>query len=100
MRPLLLLLLLLPAACSNPQVDPFTRSGMWLPQGSNSRNLAAMVANPDDLVQGRGSTGANSPLAIAAVTRLMEGKAKPLATASSQSDVAPTATPSGTPGGS
>jgi hypothetical protein len=77
MRPLLLLLLL-PAACSNPQVDPFTRSGMWLPQGTNARNLAAMVANPDDLMEGRGSTGADSQLAINAVIRLMDGKVKPL----------------------
>jgi hypothetical protein len=84
MRPLLLLLLL-PAACSNPQVDPFTRSDMWLPVGVNSRNLAAMVANPDDLVQGRGSTGADSPLAINAVTRLMDGKVKPLPGTSSMS---------------
>lgn len=81
MRLLPLLLLLLPAACN--QMDPYTRSGMWQPVGVNSRNLAAMVANPDDLVQGHGSTGANSPLAINAVTRLMAGKVKPLSGTSS-----------------
>ena len=96
----LLLLLLLPAACSNPQVDPFTRSGMWLPQGTNERNIAAMLAEPTDMVRGRGAAGADSPRAIAAVTRLLDGKEKALPAASSQSDVAPTAAPSGTSGGS
>jgi hypothetical protein len=94
----LLLLLLLPAACA--QTDPFYRPGDWSPQGASARNLAAMLAEPSDMVRGRGDPGANSPLAIAAVTRLMEGKVKPLPTASTQNDVAPTATPSGTAGGS
>lgn len=81
MRLLPLLLLLLPAACN--QMDPYTRSGMWQPVGVNSRNLAAMVANPDDLVEGRGVAGANSTLAINAVTRLRDGKVKLLPGASS-----------------
>jgi type IV pilus biogenesis protein CpaD/CtpE len=62
---------------------------MWLPVGVNSRNLAAMVVNPDDLVQGRGNTGADSPLAINAVTRLMDGKLKPLSGSGSMSTAAP-----------
>ncbi len=93
-----LLLLLLPAACT--QTDLFYRAGDWTPQGANARNLAAMVAEPSDMVRGRGDTGADSPLAIAAVSRLMEGKAKPLANAASQNDVAPTAAPNPAPGGS
>ncbi len=84
----LLLLLLLPAACA--QTDPFYRAGDWTPQGANARNLAAMLAEPSDMVRGRGDTGADSPLAIAAVTRLMNGKPKPLANATSQSEIAPT----------
>jgi hypothetical protein len=95
---MVLLLLLLPAACA--QTDPVYRPGDWMPQGVSARNLAAMVAEPTDMVRGHGEAGADSPLAIAAVTRLMEGKAKLLPTASSQTEVAPTATPSGSAGGS
>jgi hypothetical protein len=92
----LLLLLLLPAACA--QTDPVYRPGDWLPQGTNARNISAMLAEPTDMVRGRGDTGANSPLAINAVTRLMEGKTRSLPTVSSQSEVAPAT--SGTSGGS
>jgi hypothetical protein len=60
------------------QVDPYTRTGMWQPGGVNSRNLAAMVANPHDLLQGRGSTGAQGVTATAAVERLLAGVPTPL----------------------
>jgi uncharacterized membrane protein YgcG len=40
------------AACQ--QIDPYTRDYMWQPTGSVQGNLAAMVANPDDLIRGRG----------------------------------------------
>lgn len=38
-------------ACS--QYEPFERVGTWRAEGSNQANLAAMAANPLDLVQGR-----------------------------------------------
>ncbi len=38
-------------ACS--QHEPFERVGTWRAEGSNQANLAAMAANPLDLVQGR-----------------------------------------------
>jgi type IV pilus biogenesis protein CpaD/CtpE len=94
----LLLLLLLPAACA--QTDPFYRPGDWVPQGANERNIAAMLAEPTDMVRGRGEIGADSPLAIEAVNRLMHDKVKPLASTASQNDIAPPAAPTGTPGGS
>jgi uncharacterized membrane protein YgcG len=36
------------------QIDPYTRSDTWQPTGSVQGNLAAMVANPNDLIRGRG----------------------------------------------
>lgn len=98
MRASLFLLLLLPASCG-VQSDPVYRPGDWLPEGSNARNIAAMLAEPSDLIRGRGEPGADSPLAIKAVTRLMEGKAKLMPSVSSQSDIAPTGGATGAPSG-
>lgn len=75
MRAALALLLAL-TGCA--QVDPYTRTGMWQPGGVNSLNLAAMVANPHDLMQGRGSAGAQGTTATAAVERLLAGVPTPL----------------------
>lgn len=44
------------AACQN--LDPYTREGTWQPTGANQGNLAAMVANPYDLIHGRGGQSA------------------------------------------
>ena len=38
------------AACA--MEDPLTRPGLWQPIGANATNLAAMVADPQDLVTG------------------------------------------------
>ena len=71
MRLILLLVLLLPAACA--EMNPYTRAGMWQPTGTNARNLTAMLADPVDVVRGHGAAGADSPLAIAAAERLLAG---------------------------
>ncbi len=73
------------AGCA--QTDPYTRDGMWQPEGVNERNLDAMVANPADLVYGHGDTRPDSQLATTAVTQLLAGRAKPLPALSS--DTAP-----------
>ena len=75
MRAILIVLAL--AACSK-QVDPYTRDGMWQPSGANSLNLAAMTANPADLVHGHGDPGPQPVTAAAAVNRLLAGTPKPL----------------------
>lgn len=75
-RTLAVLAILGLAGCS--QADPFTREGMWQPEGVNSRNLAAMVANPADLRRGHGDPGFPGARAAAAVTRLQLGKTVPL----------------------
>ncbi len=73
-----LLILLAVSACSS-QIDPYTRDGMWQPNGANSLNLAAMTANPYDLVHGHGDAGSQPVEATGAVDRLLSGRAKPLA---------------------
>ncbi len=75
MKTLLMLSLLL-AGCA--EMDPYTRSGVWHPEAVNARNLAAMVANPEDLRRGHGDPGPDSQLATQAAVRLYTGTAKPL----------------------
>lgn len=52
-RPFVLALPLLAAGCAD--LDPYRREGMWQPEGVVQGNMAAMVANPTDLVRGRGT---------------------------------------------
>ena len=58
--------------------EPYQRPGMWTPTGSNAANLAAMVQNPGDLVQGRAAGDSDGVVAAAAVERLRDGRVKPL----------------------
>ncbi len=34
--------------------EPYYRTDVWRPSGANAANLAAMVANPRDLIRGHG----------------------------------------------
>jgi hypothetical protein len=74
--PPILLLLLATAACT--QTDSFNRPGAWHSNGANEQNLRAMIAVPEELVQGTGATGADAQTAAAAVTRLREDRVRPL----------------------
>jgi type IV pilus biogenesis protein CpaD/CtpE len=67
------------------QTEPYRRDGMWQPTGANSLNLAAMVANPNDLIRGRGVRGTPGIEAGPAVTAYWQGKPAPLPSSSSQS---------------
>ena len=58
--------------------DPYQRAGTWAPSHANEANLHAMVANPADLVHGRGDDTAIGQTAAAAVERLRVGKVRPL----------------------
>ncbi len=73
---------LLVAGCS---IDPYERTGLWRPRGSNDGNLAAQVADPNDLVRGKETASSDGVLAAAAIDRLHRGKVKELATGSFQS---------------
>ena len=64
------------AACA--MVDPLTRPGLWQPIGANDTNLAAMVADPQDLVTGVPDRTADGQIAAAAVARYRAGKVKDL----------------------
>ena len=58
--------------------DPYRRTDVWRPTGANAANIAAQVADPKDLIGGRGSPRANSSAQIIAVERLQTDRPKPL----------------------
>ena len=70
------------AGCA--ETDPYLRPGMWQPTGANTINLAAMVANPRDLVRGRGERGMYAPQSTAPVSHLWSGTLTPLPGADAQ----------------
>ena len=59
------------AGCS--QTDPYERAGIWRPSGVNDANIAAQVANPADLVRGRGDGQGSVRGSSTAVERLWQG---------------------------
>jgi len=59
-------------------IAPYRRTSPWRPMGVNARDLAAMAANPTDLVRGRGAPGAPGAIAVTPVAGLRRGKAIPL----------------------
>jgi hypothetical protein len=59
------------------QLDPYKREGMWRPEGVNAANIAAQLAEPRDLVRGRGDSGPQIKQAATAVTRVWGGAAAP-----------------------
>ena len=63
------------AACAS---DPLTGSGLWHPVGANDTNLAAMIADPEDLVTGVPNRTVDGQVAAAAVARYRAGKVKEL----------------------
>lgn len=63
-------------ACQD--LDPYTRSGTWQPTGANQGNLAAMVANPYDLIRGRGLPASDSKEPTLAINRVSTDTPKPL----------------------
>ncbi|MGH7160802.1 MAG: hypothetical protein ACREFS_12075 [Acetobacteraceae bacterium] len=69
--------LLAAGGCSMGQ-DPMMRAGTWHPTGANAANLAAMVANPHDLIAGEQANGTIGPEATLPVELLKEDKVKPL----------------------
>lgn len=54
--------------------DPYYRTDVWKPTGANAANIAAMVANPYDLIHGRRNDGVHlSKDQIPAVERAWSG---------------------------
>jgi hypothetical protein len=78
MRALLCLTVLFAVAgCQEPN-DPFQRSNTWSVTGANEANLKVMVADPHDLIAGRGESDTLSADAVPPVQRLRTGKRFPL----------------------
>ena len=90
--PVLALLLLPPALSGCATLDPYEKPGQWQPVGANARNLAAMVANPHDLLRGHGDGRITGAQATTPVTALLAGKPAALPNDSSQNG---TGTPAG-----
>jgi type IV pilus biogenesis protein CpaD/CtpE len=80
-RACLALLVLLLAGCAD--TDPYRRTDVWSPSGANPGNIAAMVANPHDLIIGRGANVADTRQAVIAVDRIWLDRPKPLLTTGS-----------------
>ncbi len=65
------------AGCGD--LDPYRKPYAWHPTGANQANIAAMVANPQDLIRGRGSALTGSEPAILAIGRVRQDQPKPIA---------------------
>ena len=89
--------LLLLGGCS--LTDPYQRPGMWQPNGANTLNLAAMIANPNDLIRGRGTVGTPGIEAAPPIARLWSGRPLELPSTSSQATSAGQGRPGGGGGG-
>jgi uncharacterized membrane protein YgcG len=64
------------AACQ--AMDPYARNDMWQPTGANAGNIAAMVANPYDLIRGHGSDVTDSNEPVLAIHRVNTDRTKAL----------------------
>jgi hypothetical protein len=64
------------AACQ--QIDPYTRNEMWQPTGANQGNIAAMAANPNDLIRGHGLPASDSKEPTLAINRIWTDTPKAL----------------------
>jgi hypothetical protein len=69
---------LLVTSCAPDAFDPYLRPGTWAPVGNNDENLHVMVANPRDLVAGKGESGSAGAEAAPPVARVLAGKRYPL----------------------
>ena len=58
--------------------DPYRRTDVWRPTGANSSNIAAQVANPNDLIRGQSGARATSAAQVLAVDRIVTDQARPL----------------------
>lgn len=64
--------LLLLAGCTSR--DPYYRTDVWRPTGANAANIAAMAADPHDLIRGRGDDRQFSKPAARAVDKVWSGQ--------------------------
>jgi hypothetical protein len=58
--------------------DPYSREGVWRPNGANEANLRAMVVSPADLARGVSAPGGDGQQAAAALERYRNDKVRAL----------------------
>ncbi len=58
--------------------DPYQRDDVWYPTGANAANLAAQVANPNDLVRGQSDPKQQAGGPARSVNRVWTDSAKSL----------------------
>ena len=73
--------LLLLSGCGN--LDPYLRDNVWKPTGANAGNLAAMVANPNDLIAGRHTAVTNTRASTIAIQHVWDDQPKSLSSGGS-----------------
>ncbi|HTW73176.1 MAG TPA: hypothetical protein VME47_25085 [Acetobacteraceae bacterium] len=71
------------AGCQPP--DPYLRTDVWNPTGANAGNIAAMVANPEDLIHGHGTPTVDAHEPTLAVGHVWNDQPKTLSSTSSGS---------------
>jgi hypothetical protein len=64
------------AACQ--EMDPYSRPDTWQPTGANAGNIAAMAADPHDLIRGRGAQQVDSHASSLAIGHVWIDTPKPL----------------------
>jgi len=64
------------AGCAD--LDPYHRQDVWYPTGASHGNVAAMLANPQDMIRGHGDAKVDGAAAEGAITRLRLERAKAL----------------------
>ncbi len=62
------------------QMDPLTKSYVWKPTNANAANIAAMAANPADLIVGRDSRSRRVVVESESIERVWTDKPRPLLT--------------------
>jgi hypothetical protein len=73
-----LLLVAALGGCGTPPGWPMEREGAWRPTRVNDENLRLMVADPADLIAGRGTDRRVGPGPAEAVHRLNTDRVRPL----------------------
>lgn len=58
--------------------DPYLRTDVWRPTGANAANIAAMVADPHDMISGRGVVRKDTKAPELAVEHIWSDQPKPL----------------------
>jgi len=93
MRISLAMLVVLVTGCAAS--EPYRRTDVWYPTGSNAGNIAAMAARPSDLILGRSGNTGDAHQAAGAVDRIWQDQARPLSGSATASPPAGGATAAG-----